>query len=151
MIFCKVRTAVYATYRSWLWASCLFESCSGDTGCSCACGGCYTGCCYSPSGGSRFGVGSERQEEAYGQGEEGIGIGISNISGIRDGLGAFFEGEHVQPGERLEEDGDGVDDDDDARSKETVVAEGGQGGVLVQDSGVRKDGEICARYSLCFG
>ena len=91
MIFCKATTAVYATYRSWLWASCLFESCSGDAGCSCACGGCYTGCCYSPSGGSRFGVGSERQEEAYGQGEEGIGIGISNISGIRDGLGAFLK------------------------------------------------------------
>ena len=57
----------------------------------------------------------------------------------------------MQPGERWEEDGDGVDDDDDARSKETVVAEGGQGGVLVQDSGVRKDGEICARYSFRLG
>jgi len=78
----------------------------------------------------------------------GIGIGISNISGIPDGLGAFLEGERVQPGERWEEDGDGVHSSDDAKSEETGVAEGGQGGVLVHDSGVRKDGEVCARYSF---
>ena len=54
----------------------------------------------------------------------------------------------MQPGEQWEKDSDGVDSSDDAKSEETGVAEGGQGGVLVHDSGVQKDGEVCARYSF---
>ena len=37
---------------------------------------------------------------------------------------------------------DSSDDDDDARGDEGVEAERGEGGVLVRDSGVRKDGEV---------
>ena len=51
----------------------------------------------------------------------------------------------MRPGERGDEDGDGIEF---SWGEEGVVAESGEGGVLVRDSGVRKDGEICSPLQL---